>query len=59
MEHTYENSEKTITLKPKFKWFLTEEFRKLRAGFTPDVEQHYSNEDQSQTTLRAARKNTP
>ncbi len=40
----YENSEKTITLKPKFKWFLTEEFRDLRAGFTPDVLQHHWKE---------------
>ena len=55
----YENSEKTITLKPKFKWFLTEEFRKLRAGFTPDVVQEHSEEDQTQTTLELQEKTPP
>ena len=29
------NSEYKITLKPKFKWFLTDEFKKLRDGFKP------------------------
>ena len=52
----YDNSEKTITLKPKFKWFLTEEFRELRAGFTPDVVQEHSKEDQSQSTLELQEK---
>ena len=55
----YENSEKTINLKPKFKWFLTEEFRELRAGFTPDVVQEHSKEDQSQSTLELQEKTSP
>jgi hypothetical protein len=29
------NSEYKITLNPKFNWFLTEKFSKLRNGFTP------------------------
>ena len=29
------NSRYKITLKPKFKWFLTDEFKKLRDGFKP------------------------
>jgi len=33
----YDNSEKVITLKTKFKWFLTEEFRQLREGYIPEV----------------------
>lgn len=55
----YENSEKTITLKPKFKWFLTEEFRNLRAGFSPDIEQQHNREDQSQNTLELQEKTPP
>jgi predicted transcriptional regulator len=47
----YDNSEKIIMLKHKFKWFLTEEFKQLRQGFTPDVVSNPSKEDQSQTTL--------
>jgi predicted transcriptional regulator len=38
MERTNENasnSEYKITLNPKFKWFLTEDFSKLRDGFKP------------------------
>ena len=38
IEGEYENSEKTIELKPKFSWFLSKEFQDLRDGFTPDVE---------------------
>ncbi len=52
----YENSEKTINLKPKFKWFLTEEFRELRAGFTPDVVQEHRKVDQSQCHSRTKKK---
>jgi hypothetical protein len=33
----YDNSEKIITLKPKFKWFLTEEFLQLREGHIPEA----------------------
>jgi hypothetical protein len=41
-DHTYDNSEKSMTLKPEFSWFLSAEFRKLREGFELDLE-NYSN----------------
>jgi len=31
-----QNSEKQIILKPEFDWFLSEDFSKLRQGFTPE-----------------------
>lgn len=42
-EHVYDNTEKSMTLKPEFKWFLSEEFRRLREGFTPDLDHYLSN----------------
>lgn len=47
------NSEHRITLNPKFKWFLNEEFSELRHGFKPT---NYNDELKSKL---AASKNTP
>ena len=33
------NTEKMMTLKPEFNWFLSDEFKQLRDGFTPDIQQ--------------------
>ena len=35
IEGEYENSEKTIQLKPKFSWFLSKESKSLRDDFAP------------------------
>jgi len=48
MEGEYENSEKSIRLKSEFSWFLGDEFRALRDGFTPDyLSSNKSNENDS------------
>ena len=37
------NKKVQITLKPEFRWFLSEEFIKLREGFTPSDNREYTN----------------
>ena len=59
--HTYDNSEKSMTLKNEFKWFLSEEFRNLREGFELDLE-HYGNNiltESADSMEESERKNTP
>ena len=44
------NSEYKITLNPKFKWFLSEEFKKLRDNFKPtDNKEHLKSQKKSRT----------
>ena len=43
-QQLYDNTEKTMALKPEFKWFLSEEFRKLREGYTPELEHYFAND---------------
>jgi len=40
---TYDNSEKSMILKSEFGWFLSDEFRKLREGYKPDLEHYVKN----------------
>jgi len=42
-QHLYDNTEKTMILRPEFGWFLSEEFRKLREEYTPDLEYYFAN----------------
>ena len=44
------NSEYKITLKPKFNWFLTEEFKSLREGFKPTDNKEFLNKRKSAVT---------
>jgi hypothetical protein len=44
------NSEYKITLKPKFKWFLTEEFKTLRDGFKPIDNKEFLTKKKSAVT---------
>jgi len=37
------NEKKTIILKKKFEWFLSEEFKNLREGFIPDGKSKYDD----------------
>jgi predicted DNA-binding transcriptional regulator YafY len=59
VEYTENNNPamiKIMTLKKEFDWFLTEDFKKLRAGFTPvDNRQHMNEEDvEKQAAAKAA-----
>ena len=42
-----QNSEKQITLKPVFDWFVSEEFRLLRQGFTPEDNKESKSKNES------------
>ncbi|HJT85982.1 MAG TPA: hypothetical protein VJ697_15990 [Nitrososphaeraceae archaeon] len=68
MERTNENasnSEYKITLNPKFKWFLSDEFMNLRKGFKPTNNREFlktepkSNNKDNDKENFAAIKNTP
>ncbi|HJT85071.1 MAG TPA: hypothetical protein VJ697_11360 [Nitrososphaeraceae archaeon] len=50
------NSEYKITLKSKFNWFLTNEFKILRDGFKPTDNKEFLKKKKSNTAIR---KNTP
>jgi hypothetical protein len=54
-EGEYENSEKTIELKPKFSWFLSQEFKALRKEYTPDFE----NDDKKDISMMLQEKIPP
>lgn len=43
-QQLYDNTEKTMILRPEFGWFLSKEFRKLREGYAPDIEYYFSND---------------
>ncbi len=62
-QQLYDNTEKTMTLKPEFRWFLSEGFRKLREGYTPDLEHYFANDrsddEKQQLTKAELKEKTP
>jgi hypothetical protein len=52
----YKTYSKQITLKEEFKWFLEEEFDKLRQGFVATGNRAYMNLDGTRTRTRTKRR---
>jgi hypothetical protein len=48
----YDNSPKAIKLKNEFKWFLSEEFKRLREGFVPEKFEEECKEKSPPPTLK-------
>ena len=48
----YDNSEKSMGLKPEFSWFLSEEFRNLREGFELDLDHYSSNKSRASSEMQ-------